>query len=85
MTARPVCNACGNEITDPRCIVMDPEDRLDTCFCMYCKNRMLRALSPISSYAVELFRDMLEEHERATPTSTIYDIDERGNDLFPVW
>lgn len=71
----PICNACGNEITDPRCIVMDAEDRFDTCFCLYCKSRMLRVLSPISSYATEIFRDILEEHERKTPTRMIDDIE----------
>ena len=76
MIEHPICNACGEEITDPRCIVMDADDRMATCFCIRCKKKMTAALATYSAYAAELWRDELEEHERATPTRMIYDIGE---------
>ena len=77
MIEYPICNACGEDITDPRCVVMDADDRMATCFCIRCKKKMIAALVPFSAYAAELWRDELEEHERATPTRMIYDIGER--------
>ena len=76
MITYPICNSCGEYITDPRCIVMDADDRMATCFCIRCKKKMIAALAPFSAYAAELWRDELEEHERTTPTRMIYDIGE---------
>lgn len=76
MIEYPICNACGKDITDPRCIVMDADDRMATCFCIRCKKKMTAALASVSAYAAELWRDELEEHERTTPTRMIYDIGE---------
>ena len=76
MIEYPICNACGEDITDPRCVVMDTDDRMATCFCIQCKKKMTAALASFSAYAAELWRDELEEHERATPTRMIYDVGE---------
>lgn len=71
MITYPICNACGEEITDPRCIIMDADDRMATCFCIQCKNKMIKAVSNISKYGAEIFRDYLDENERRTPTKNI--------------
>lgn len=76
MTARPICNACSDEITDDYCVIMSQEDAFDTCFCRNCKNKMIIALSRISPYAAELWRDYLDEHEHRTPERVFYGIEE---------
>lgn len=67
MITYPICNACGEEITDPRCIVMDAEEQFDTCFCFRCKNKMIKAVSNISKYGAEIVRDYFDEFERRAP------------------
>jgi hypothetical protein len=71
MAEHPICNACEEYITDRRCIVMNAEEQFDTCFCFRCKNKMIKAVSNISKYGAEIFRDYLEENERRTPTKNL--------------
>lgn len=67
MIEYPICNACGEYITDRRCIVMNSEEEFDTCFCFKCKNKMIADVAKTSKYGAEIVRDYFDEFERRTP------------------
>ena len=66
----PWCIVCDEQISDPRCYVMDPDDKMGSCICHDCMMVQLEKMrkAQINNYLMEVIAEEIEYNcEKTTP------------------
>lgn len=70
---RPVCAVCGKVIRDDFCLVLDNEDRMQSCICLDCRDSLERRMKRLSPIWTQMLMGKVDAMEQETPYE-VYDV-----------
>ena len=70
---RPVCAVCGKVIRDDFCLVLDNEDRMQSCICLDCRDSLERRMKRLSPIWTQMLMGQVDAMEQETPYE-VYDV-----------